>query len=297
MTTTKRLPFTGPHGITTRAELLASGLSPAAIRHRLDRGLLHPLFPGVYAIGRPQVSREGWWLAAVFAAGPGAALSHRAAARLWEILEHGGGHPDVVVPSQGGRRTRRGMTVHRCATLRPADVTRRDGIPVTTLARTLVDLAGVVDDRTLRAAVRRAAAIHRLDLVALRRQLDQPRREPRRARLRATLDRWVPGLQLTESEFEAHFLALCARHRLPLPEPQVRIGDHRADFLWEAQRLVVETDSARWHDTDAGRGDDYVKERALRAAGYEVLRFTRAEVINQPALVAREIRRTLARRA
>ena len=107
--------------------------------------------------------------------------------------------------------------------------------------------------------------------------------------------RTTRSITLTESDFEAIFLAICMRYRLPLPEPQIRFGRRRADFTWPRYRIVVECQSRKWHDNEVKYQDDRAKQRALQAAGYIVLPFTWAEVVHTPAAVAAEIRAAMQR--
>jgi very-short-patch-repair endonuclease len=282
------------HGVVTRAQLLDLCLTRSAILHGLRTRRLWSVHPGVYAVGRPELSREGVWLAAVLACGARAALSHLSAAELWEIVDRAPRQSHVSVPSGAGRAGPRGVRLHRAVTLRREEVTQRRGIPVTTLPRTLVDLAGVLDRPSLKRAVRQCERLHRLDLAELRPALDDaPRNAFRHARLRRVLDGYVAGTGRADSELEAAFLELCARHRLPPPETQAPIGPYRADFLWRAQRLVVETDGRQSHDGFVAFRDDRVKDRVLRAAGFVVLRFTFAEVVREPRTVAAEVARAL----
>lgn len=286
------------HGVVSRSQLLGLGLTRSAISHRLRAGRLWRLHRGVFAVGRPDLTREGAWLAAVLACGEGAALSHRSAAALWGIRERRPpARPQVSVPTNAGRSGPRGVDLRRALTLTPEDVTLRDRIPVTTLARTLTDLAAAADAKDLKAALRQSERVHSLDLDALRTCLDgAPRHSHRHQRLIAALDAFVPGTQLTESELELAFLELCTRRRLALPEPQVPIGAYRADFLWSDRRLIVEVDGRGSHDGYIAFADDRVKDRALKAAGYEVLRFTRNEVVREPGKVAREVGVAIERR-
>lgn len=249
---------------------------------------------GVYAVGRPELTDEARLLAAVLAVGPTALLSHRSAAGLWGLAERQLVPIHVSVPSQSGRGSRAGLAVHRCATLKLTDATRRMLIPITTLPRTLRDFAGCSTRRELRSAVRQSERLHRLDLPGLREAVEAPLAGHREARLRKVLDRYVPGD--VGPGMEERFLELCVRARLPIPQTQVWIGDKRVDFLWPAERLVVETDDRASHDTATAYGDDRIADRVLRAAGYDVLRFIWAEVTGQPGAVARELRAALARR-
>jgi very-short-patch-repair endonuclease len=193
-----------------------------------------------------------------------------------------------LVPTRSGRVSRHGIHVHRTATLQPNDVTERNAIPVTTLPRTLADLAAILDDRQLKSTVRQSERIHKLDLAQLRVSLDDvPPTSARHARLRHLLDAYIPAT--TDSELEAAFLELCAHHGLPLPETQVPIGRYRVDFLWPDLNLVVETDGRDAHDGFIAFREDRVRDRALKAAGLDVLRFTGAEVFRKPAAVAGEL--------
>lgn len=289
-----RLPRRTPHGVVDRPMLHAAGLSNAAIRHLAANGDLHPLHEDVWAVGRPEVSVEGRWLAAVLACGAGAALSHHSAALLWGVLERGSGLPHVTVPTDDGRPRRPGLVLHRSRTLTAEQVTRRRAVPVTTLPRTLLDLARVAEPGVLEAAVRGAERVHRLDLRALQAGAQRPRCDVGAARLRALLDRYV-RVDVSEAELEARFLALCERHRLPRPVLQCRIAGFRADFAWPHARLVVETDGRGTHDTFVAFRRDREKDRALQAAGWVVLRFTWSEVLDEPAKVAGEVRAALRR--
>jgi very-short-patch-repair endonuclease len=279
-------------GLVTRSQLL-SVMSAEAIRHRLNTGRLHRIYPGVYAVGRPDLTREGRWLAAVLACGEGAALSHVPAALYWGIVERGDERPHVTVARAGGRRGPQGLRVHASETLAPEDVVCRYGIPVTSLTRTLIDLAGVLDDRDLRSAVRRAEHVG-LDLSALWAAVAEPASDPRKARLRRLLRLYVSGA--VNAGLEDEFLDLCRRYRVRLPDEQQRVGRARVDFTWHDVRLIVETDDRGTHDTAVAFLDDRVRDRRLKAAGFEVLRFTWAEVRHRPAEVARELRAAIARR-
>lgn len=279
------------HGVVTTRALLGAGMAREAIRHGIRTGRLHPVYRGVYAVGRPDLTREGRWLAAVLTCGDDAVLSHVPAGLHWRLLERGDERPHVTVPTTAGLKRRRGITVHRAPDV---DVVVRYGIPVTSLIWTLIDLAGELEPRALRAAVRQAELVHHLDLLALRAAVALPLNDFRRARLRRLLQIYVPGR--ADSPLEEAFLDLCRRFRLPIPQRQVPIGDHRADFLFADERLVIETDGHATHGTRVAFLDDRMKDRALQAAGYAVLRFTWAEIMHRPAEVAREIRAALRRR-
>lgn len=283
------------HGLITTEQLRDAGLTNMAIRCAVDAGRLHRIHRGVYAVGIPDLSREGRWHAAVLACGDTALLSHSAAGLLWRVLEQWSLWPHVCVPTQAGRRPQRGLTLHRTATLTPEDVAEHEGIPVTSLPRTLIDLAGMVNKRSLKAAVRRAERLHGIDLAELHARVEGPRGDHRRARLRRVLGFYVAGD--VGEHLEAPFLELCARYGLPLPETQVQIGPYWVDFVWEDVRLIVETDDATSHDTVIARADDAVRDRYLAARGYEVARVRQPEILRTPAALARELRTARSRRA
>jgi very-short-patch-repair endonuclease len=231
---------------------------------------LHRIHRGVYAVGHRALSSEGRWIAAVLACGPGAVLSHRSAAALWEIAPIPTGQVEVTVPTRAGRRSRRGISVYRSSTLGAGDVTRHRNIPVTTPARTIFDLQRIASEREVRRALREAG-VRGLPIG------DQVQHDG------------------TRSELERSFLRLCHRHRLPLPEVNVKVGPFTVDFLWRDRRLIVETDGWQSHRGRGAFEDDRARDVELRPLGYEIVRFTYRQVIWEPARVADLLRRLLAR--
>jgi very-short-patch-repair endonuclease len=258
------------HGVVSVDQLRVLGLNLDAISYRVRVGRLHRIHRGVYAVGHPRLSNEGRWMAAVLACGPGAVLSHRSAAALWRLLPAQPRFPDVTVRGHGGRKRREGIRVHRSISLRPAQTTLRMGIPVTTPARTLADLRRCAAPDELSKARRQA------ELRGYRLE-DQGEAEP----------------ELTRTELERRFARLCRRHGLPIPEVDVRIGEYIVDFLWRDRSLVVETDSYRYHRGRAAFEHDYRRQARLIAAGYEVLRFTWRQVVDDPEEVLAAVRARL----
>jgi hypothetical protein len=287
------------HDVLSRHQLRELGFTHSDIAHREREGRLWRRYRDVFAVGRAQLTREGEWMAAVLACGDGAALSHMSAAELWGIWEGVRPRwPHVSVAGRAGRKRRRGIVVHRPASLGPNDLTERDAIVVTTLERTLIDLAARLDRKGLRRILRQAERLHKLDLSRLRFSLDaQPKTAVGVARLKRALHVYVPETAGTEGEPEAAFLELCAAHGLPLPETQVRVGRYRVDFLWRDLGLVVEIDDRASHDGYVAFHDDRVRDRAMKAMGLDVLRFTSNEVTREPAKVARELRTARSLRA
>jgi very-short-patch-repair endonuclease len=274
-------------GLVTRAQLLRAGVSPHAVDRRVKTGRLRPVHRGVYLVG-PLVVRHARELAAVLACGPHAALSHRSAAALWQLLpDRPETEPVDVTLRRGDRGNRPGIRVHRVFSMGPRDVTKLDGIAVTTPARTLLDLAGLLDGRELERVL---ALAERRDLVS-RRQLHSllARRSGRRGArpLRELLGRGARPA-FTRSEAEDRFLALIRRARLPSPEANVRIGDCEVDFLWREPRLVVEVDGFAFHASERQFESDRRRDARLLAAGFHVMRVTWRQLVDEPeALLVR----------
>jgi very-short-patch-repair endonuclease/predicted transcriptional regulator of viral defense system len=277
------------HGVVATSQLVTLGLSRRAVSHRAGRGRLHRVHRGVYAVGHRALSRDGHRMAAVLAAGPGAALSHAAAGALWELRPSAATRIDVSVPTAGGR-AHGAIRIHRVPGLMPAEVTTVRGIPVTSAARTVLDLAAILQprrlERVLDEAESRALADVR-DLDAMARAHPGHRRAPRLLRTLAT---HTPGTTLTRSELEERFLDLCAAHRLERPRVNVRVEGLEVDFLFAAERLVVETDGYRHHRTRAAFERDRARDAALARAGYRVLRFSHRQLADEPAQVVAALR-------
>jgi very-short-patch-repair endonuclease len=264
------------HGVITRAQLIDLGMSPEAIRYRLQRRRLHPVHRGVYAVGRPQLTRHGVLIAAVFSCGPGAALSHDAAGEVLGIRKRRPGPIDVTVP--GAERRRSGIRVHR-RPLPAGDVTHRHGIPVTSIVRTLLDLAQRLPPRELEAAVNEADKLDLIDPDRLRTALDGREGRHGVGPLRALLDRHT--LTLTDSELERRFLPIARRAGLPPPLTQREVNGFRVDFYWPQLGLVVETDGLRYHRTPAQQAHDRRRDQAHAAAGLTALRFTHEQIARE----------------
>lgn len=276
------------HGVISIEQLRSLRFSKDAIKWLVADERLFRTYRGVYVFGRPSLTREGRWMAATLASPAGNALGHISAAVSLELLSYESGWPHVIVPGGASNRGRKGIVTHRSSDFTEEEVVVRDRIRTTSVPRTLVDLSRLhLPDRSLSAAVRQAARIHRVDLQQLRGH----KRLDRMVRL------FDPLIGMTESDFEAIFFEMCKRYRLPTPEPQFPFGELRADFVFEDARLAIECQSRRWHDNDVNFVTDKQKERVIKAAGYELLPFTWAEVVYEPARVAAEIRVILAQRA
>lgn len=260
------------HGVVTRAQLLQLGFTRDAIDHRLATGRLHPVMRGVYAVGRPELTREGHWMAAVLACGPEAALSHGSAAALWEIGSQRSALIEVTVPSHV-RRRRPGIAIHRRAILSDHVTTHR-GIPATTSVATLIDLATFLPAGPLEAAINEADERGLVSPEALRVAVDAAGR--RGSALRRVLDKRT--FRLTDSELERRLLAIVRKAGLALPETGRVVDGFRVDFFWPELDLVVETDGLRYHRTPFQQAKDRERDQAHTAAGRTPLRFTHAQV-------------------
>jgi very-short-patch-repair endonuclease/predicted transcriptional regulator of viral defense system len=266
---------THQHGVVTRAQLREIGLSDSGIDRRLAWGRLHPLHRGVYAVGHPLPSRLGRWMAAVLAGGEGAVLSHRDAAALWGLRQNS--RPRIEITTHA-KRERDGIQFHR-AVLKDDEVTVKDGIPVTTVARTIFDLASVTNDRQVERAVNEAELLRLWDGVGLSELVERFPRTRGASRARRALERRrETGTTMTRSDLEERFLALVRDLSLPSPEVNapLRVSghDYEIDFLWRAQRLAVELDGRETHGTARAFEEDRERDRILTAAGWRPVRFT-----------------------
>jgi len=268
--------------VITHAQLLRLGFSRKAIKHRIATGRLRPLYRGVYSTGRAEPSQRGRWMAAVLACGEGAMLGRRSAGAMWGILPVHAGAIEVAAP----RRTRAqaGIALHRAR--RPGS--RKDGIPLTTPAATLVDLATQLGRNALEAAIGEADKQDLVDPEALRAEIEPISGRPGVARLRTTLDRRT--FRLTDSQLERLFLPLARRAGLPAPDEERRINGHRVDFVWRQLGLVVETDGLRYHRTPVQQSTDLYRDHAHAAEGLQRLRFSHDQIRHDPGHVERTLR-------
>jgi very-short-patch-repair endonuclease len=277
------------HGVVTRAQLAAVGISSSAVGRWAAEGRLHRLHRGVYAVGHPILTVDGRRMAAVLAAGPGAVLSHASAAALWEIRRTSATGIDVTVRSAGGRARRPGLRIHRAPTLRADEITEHHGIPVTTTSRTLLDLAATLPRRALERALDEAEVQGLYDRSSLG-ALPRAHAGERGAKALAVALDDDGELTLTDSELEELMLALCDDHRLSRPRPRASVAGLRVDFLFAAGRLVVETDGYRYHRTRRAFERDRERDAILARAGYRTLRFSHRQLTREPAMVADTLR-------
>jgi very-short-patch-repair endonuclease len=282
----------GQFGVVTYEQLRACGLSRHQILQRVKAGQLQRLWQGVYAFGHRELTREGRLIAAVLACGEGAVLSHRSAAQRWELLPTAQRNIDITAPTRAGRAKRPGIHLHCCRRLDPADLTTRGGIPVTTVARTLVDLNAVVPDRLLERALEQVYIRRLLPVGAVEDALERANGRKTRA-LRRLIAAERRTATATRSELEERFLALVRSVELPEPEVNAWLCGYEVDFLWRAQRRVIEGDGHAYHSSRQATTRDRRKDDDLETAGYRVTRFTADQILHDPEDTLARTRRVL----
>lgn len=284
---------TRQHGVASHAQLLKLGFGERWIERRLWEGRLQAIHRNVYAVGHSRLTRRSRWWAAVLAYGPGTLLSHRTAAVLWGFQRPRRG--PIHVTAGGGRqgiRRREGIWIHRCK-LTPEDRTTRDGFPVTTVARTLFDLAEAVPFESLKGAAEEADRLKLLRLRALEEACERGhgRRALRPVR-RLLAELGVPDEG--RSPLEIRFPAFLREHRLPPPVQNVHVLGQEVDALWPSAKLIAELDSWEHHGHRAAFERDRARDPKLLIAGYRTIRITHRRLDDEPKQLAEEIRQLLA---
>jgi very-short-patch-repair endonuclease len=267
------------YGVVARAQLLERGVSGDDIDRRIRARRLRRLHRGVYAVGHRVLTVEGRWMAAVFAGGPGAVLSHASAAAAWDLRRAGGTFIHVTVSTRAGRERRAGLRLHR-SMLGAGDVTVHRGIPITTPARTVIDLSRTLKGRALE---------HIVDLADQRGLVDfTDLRTANSASLQAVLSNYRPAA--TRSELEERFLRLCDEHGIERPETNVLIEGVEVDFVWRDRRLIVEVDGYAHHRSPEAFERGHERDVILEVNGCRVLPFTWRQTTERAAWVAAAIR-------
>jgi very-short-patch-repair endonuclease/predicted transcriptional regulator of viral defense system len=283
-------------GAVTTAQLRAAGLSSAAILHRADRGYLHRLHQGVYAVGDPALLPLVKHAAALLAIGDQACVSHRSAAVLWGLVEM---EPEMVDVTVAGRwpRGRDGIRIHRARYLDPRDVARKHNLRVTAPAHTLIDFAVVALLSELEHALSEARALRLVSDAKLRSALARvPANDHGAATLRALLNRLV-GRTITRSELERTFLRVVEATELPEPQVNVWLHGYLVDFFWPAHRLALEVDGYGVHGGRPAFERDRKRDQVLAAAGIQVVRATWLQMEHTPYAVAVRVAQALVARA
>jgi very-short-patch-repair endonuclease len=274
------------HGVVTRVELLQAGVTRDEIKRRLRSGALIREYPGVYRVGHSAPSLEARYLAAVRARGEGAVLSGRAAGYLFGALKGLAPPPEVTAPR---RRRVRGVKTRR-SRVDPREKTTYRRIPVTTLPRTLVDLAGLLDPDELARAFHEAEVRYGTTPAHVEAVLARHRKSPGAAKLRAVLHGDTPVLL---SRLERRFLTLLREAGLPRPETNRPAGSKYVDCRWPDRRLTVELDSYQYHHSRHAWEQDRRREREARARGDEFRRYTWGDVHEHAEAALAELRTLL----
>jgi predicted transcriptional regulator of viral defense system len=268
------------HVVFSLPQILELGLGAAAVQKRAALGRIHRVYRGVYSLVPPELlSREGRFMAAVLACGEGAVLSHRSAAMLHGLLWSERAKIDVTIPRRSGLK-HRGIDLHRSTTLTPADTTQVNNIPCTTVARTQLDIADVLNQRSVERAFDQADVLEVFDLRALEDQLARNATRPGAALIRTVLAEHYIGSTPTWSEFEERFVGVCRSTGVPAPDVNVWItlddGERpiRADFVWWEQRIAIETDGHKTHRTPQAFERDRRNDQRLTLARWRPVRVT-----------------------
>ena len=282
------------YGVVARGQLLDLGFSRKAIVGRLQRGLLHELFLGIYVVGIRRISRRGRWMAAVLAGGEGVVLSHRSAARLWRLLPPAAEWIDLTCPP--GRVVRRKGIVSHESEVGEDEWLVKDGIPVTSPFRTIFDLSAIAGMRELERAFHEAEAREVRDRVSLPMLLDRYPGRRGAKKVRALLGSKAPAA-ITRNDFEETFLALVDAHGLRRPRMNadlaIRGRFFEIDALWEEQRFAVELDSRSIHGTRKRFESDRQRDRILVAEGWRTMRITWQQLQEEPDQIATDLRLAL----
>jgi very-short-patch-repair endonuclease len=271
------------HGLVTRKQLLAAGISKEEIRRRIRKGTLLVVHRGVYRVGHRAPSIEARYLAAVLACGEGAVLSGEAAGHLWGLIKGSAPPPEVTTPKDRKvrgirtRRARRGET----------EGTTRHGIPITTVPRTLVDLSSLLQFEDLARACHEAGVLHRTTPRQVEKVLKKRPNAPGAKQLREVIH---GDVHVTLSRLERRFLKLLREEALPLPITNKPAGSKRVDCRWPQHNLTVELDSYRYHNSRHAWELDRRREREAHARGDDFRRYIYHDVFEDPQQMLAELR-------
>ena len=280
---------TRQHGVVSLAQLHALGLTNAAVYRRARAGGLHRIHRGVYAVGHRGLTPKALWLAAVLACGPTAALSYLAAVAFWDLRPRHSGPIDVTIVARG-RRSPPGIRLHCVRALDPCDYVILDAIPVTTVARTLLDYAQAATPQQLRTAIEAADRSNRLDPMQMDELLARAPGWPGTGKLRRARAAHTGPAPWTRSELERAFLGLVREGGLPEPQANVIVAGHLVDFHWPAAKLVVEVDGYAFHRGRASFEADRRRDLDLQLVGQRAIRLTQRRIQTDPTRVQADLK-------
>lgn len=285
------------HGVVGRRQLARLGIGRGAIEGRLARGQLHHAQRGAYAVGHRLLSREARWMAAVLSAGPGAALSHRSAGQLWQLLPHSALLPELTRPTTF--RSRSSLRAH-CSPLPVDEIAVVNRIPVTSVPRTLLDLAVVLDRRQLEKAFNEVEVRGLTDRLSIPDLLERYPRRPGTAALRTLLGDDARARGTTRSRLEDRFVAILDGTDLPRPrlnaDVAVRGRFFEVDCLWTQQRLIIELDGGEAHRTRLAFEKDRERDRLLLTEDWRIVRVTWRQLRDDAPAVIADLRELLRKR-
>jgi very-short-patch-repair endonuclease len=270
-------------GRVARRQLLAAGIRGDTVTRLAARGQLHREHLGVYAVGHPAEGPLTRETSALLACRPGTVLSHLSAASLWNLTPERDGPIEVTIAGRGTANPR-GVKVHRTRRLHRTEVRIRKGLPVTSPARTLLDIAEGLPERATERALDEGLTSNTVRLTQIR---DVIARNPGRrgaAILKRLLDQRT-GSTVSRSEAEEQMWKLLKAARLPQPEMNAPLLGYTADFLWREYKLVLEVDGYQFHSTKSAFERDRRKDATFKAAGWDVIRVSRNQVFHEPYAV------------
>lgn len=260
------------HNVVSLSDCRSCGLSESGVRKRVEAGELHRKHPGVYAFGRPDLTPNGRRMAAVKACGDEALVSHVSGGALREMRQSNATRIDVTIPAGTPLRRLKGIRCHR-ADLEPQDISEVDGIPTTSVSRTLLDLATQISYEGLEKAANEAVVLEIFDMREMEDLLSRSKGHRGIRKLRRVLEHGdLSGENVPKSGLEERFAQLCAGHGIPKPAINrwILLGDeyHQVDFLWRSERVVIEVDSKRYHSTGWKLARDARRDELLPLHGY-----------------------------
>jgi very-short-patch-repair endonuclease len=281
-------------GVVSRVQLLAAGIAPGVIKRLIRRGFLHPVHRGVYAVGHTALPQFGREQAALLACGEGAVLSGRSALYVWGLVKTAPREVEVTVPGRHCRK-RKGIRLRLVDALPSQDVRTRHGLALTFPARALIDYAADASPDELGDAVAEARSRELIREGELEAAVTRARRLPGAAQMRAFL-REEGGPAITRSRAERRFRKLLQDAHLPQPKLNGRVAGLCVDFLWEAEKVVLEVDGYRFHSHRRAFENDRKRDRILSDAGYHVIRVTWRHFTEETLALIAHIARMLDRR-